>query len=269
MGGRVTSTLLPPPPKRPNTVQSVDRALDILETLAASKNGLALSELASRVILNASTCHHLLQTLLQRSYVEQDAETKRYALGNRILHLQYGRTQQIDMAAQALPILRELNETTGESTHLATLQVLDLVTLLKLESLHPVRVDNSLVGKTHAAHATATGKAILAFLPEGRLSALLRESGLRSFTDRTMTNLPQLRADLERVSRQGFAVDDEEFQPGVYCVGAPVRDHTGKVVASISVSMPVMRVTKDRIEEIIRLAKQAALRISERLGYSS
>jgi IclR family acetate operon transcriptional repressor len=255
VGGKSTSTLLPPPPKRPNTVQSVDRALDILETLAASKNGMALSDLAGRVTLNASTCHHLLQTLLQRSYVEQDAESKRYSLGNRILHLQYGRTQQIDMAAQALPILQELNDTTGESIHLATLQVLDLVTLLKLESLHPVRVDNSLVGKTHAAHATATGKAILAFLPEGRLAALLQEKGLRGFTDRT-------------VRRQGFAVDDEEFQPGVYCVGAPVRDHTGKVVASISVSMPVMRVTKDRIEEIIRLAKQASLRISERLGYS-
>lgn len=267
LGGEPTNVLSQP--KRSNTVQSVDRALDILETLAAAKNGLPLSDLAARVNLNASTCHHLVQTLLQRSYVEQDAETKRYALGNRILHLQYGRTQQIDLAAQALPILRQLNETTGEAIHLATLQGMDLVTLLKLESLHPVRVDNSPVGKTNAAHATATGKAILAFLPEAYVSALVQEKGLRRFTERGVTNLAQLLSDLERVRRVGFAVDDEEFQPGVYCVGVPVRDHTGKVAASISVSMPVMRVTRDRIEEISRLARQAALALSERVGYSS
>lgn len=254
--------------KRPNTVQSVDRALDIMEMLAASKNGLSLSDLSARVGLNASTCHHLLQTLLHRSYVEQDAETKKYALGNRVLHLQYGRTQQIDLAAQGLPVLRQVNEATGEAIHLATLQGLDMITLLKLESLHPVRVDHSPVGKINAAHATATGKAILAFLPEAHVLSLITERGLRPFTERTITRETELMADLERVRRQGFAVDDEEFQPGVYCVGAPVRDHTGKVVASISISLPVMRVTKDRVEEIARLARQSALHVSQRMGYT-
>lgn len=242
--------------------------MDLLETLASSKNGISLMELAARVSLNASTCHHLLQTMARRGYVEQDGDTKRYSLGNRILHLQYGRVQQIDLAAQALPVLKKVSETTGEAIHLATLQGMDLITLLKLESLYPVRVDNGAIGKSNAAHATATGKSILAFLDEAQITAMIQEKGLRPYTERTITSAPALMLDLEQVRRQGFALDDEEFQPGVYCVGAPVRDHTGKVIASISCSMPIMRVTRDRVEEIIQHMKEAALAISRRLGYS-
>jgi IclR family transcriptional regulator, acetate operon repressor len=253
--------------ERSNRVQSVDRALDIMETLVTSKNGLALMELAARVSLNTSTCHHLLQTLLLRGYVEQEPDTKRYALGNRILHLQYGRTQQIDLVAQAQPIVGRLNEATGEATHLAVLVGLDLVTLLKMESLLPVRVDDAPLGKTHAAHATATGKALLAFAPENQLRELLKNGELRRFTDRTIVKPELLMSDLENVRRQGFSVDDGEFQLGVYCVGAPVRDHAGKVVASVSSSMPALRVTKSRIDEVIKWTRDTALEISLRLGY--
>lgn len=254
---------------RSGTIQSVDRALDILEALARAQEALPLVTLAGEVGLNPSTCHHLLATLAQRGYVVQEPRTRYYCLGNQVLQLQHARVQQIDLASLVGPILRELNRSTGEAVHLAVLQARELVTVAKLESLHPIKVDNGFVGKSNAAHATATGKAILAYLPEVELDEMIAARGLHPFTRRTITDPGVLMAELERVRQSGYAVDDEEFQPGVICVGAPVRNHAGQVVASISISAPQMRLTsQDGVDHLARQAVAAAGQISAQLGYT-
>jgi IclR family acetate operon transcriptional repressor len=239
--------------------------MDLLETLSAARTGISLMEISAQTGLNISTCHHLLATLANRGYVIQDVRTKHYLLGNRILELQVGRGQQIDLIAEAGEVLRRLNEETREAVHLAVLQGGELFTLAKLDAFHAVKVDTGFIGKSNAAHATATGKAILAYLPAAKVEEINRSKGLARFTERTILEKEQLLEELSRVRQLGYAVDNEEFQPGVFCVGAPVRDHSGEVIASISCSVPLMRVPMVRITEP---TCSAAVRLSGRLGYS-
>lgn len=250
--------------RRPTLVQSVDRALDILECLSSAPDGLPLVGLAHATEINVSTCHHLLATMARRGYIMQDPISRYYLLGNEVLHLQMCRGANLNLLTEARPVLQALNRSTGEAVHLAVMQARELATLVKLESLHAVRVDSGLVGKSNAAHATATGKSILAFLGSDIVNAIIREKGLRAFTERTITDLAALEQELALVRERGYAIDDEEFQPGVYCVGAPIRNYTGEVVASISCSLPVSRLGQ---QEIVEQTLAAAMRLSDRLAY--
>ena len=253
-------------PKRANLIQSVDRALLILETLSQAREGIALNDIGERTGLNVSTCHHLLATLSQRGYVTREPGSKAYVLGNKIFELSAARARQIDVVAIASPVLRSLNEATREAVHLAAMQGRELITLARLDSRHAVGVDSGMVGKSGAAHATATGKAILAWLPEPEIRAIIAESGLQHYTDHTIDDLDDLFADLALVRRHGFAEDREEFQPDVYCVGCAIRDHSGGVIASLSVSIPTMRATEAHVADIRERVKQAALDVSQQLG---
>lgn len=256
------------PAGRGTTIQSVERALDLMEALGNAPDGMPLGQLSAQTGLHFSTCHHLLATLVLRGYVNQDPRTKHYLLGNQVLRLQHARVQQINLVTLANPFLRELNQATGEAVHLAVLQARELVTVAKLESQHAIKVDNGFVGKSNAAHATATGKAILAYLADGELAAIIDSKGLPQFTRRTITSVSALKEELERVRQLGYSTDDEEFQLGVFCVGAPVWDHTSQVLASISCSAPQMRVAnQEAIDRLIRLTRSIADRLSKELGF--
>jgi IclR family transcriptional regulator, acetate operon repressor len=247
-------------------VQSVSRALHLLELIADMGGQATLSELAKRAGLNVSTSHHLLATLVARGYVARSGARGGYYLGSKILQLSTARVRQAGLIDMAAPYLRKLNDETGETVHLATLQGEDLVTLTKLEAHHDVRVDEGTVGKSNAAHATATGKAILAWVPERQMLRVLAGKGMSRFTDNTITDISALIEELRHVRRSGFAVDREEFQPGVVCVGAAVRDHAGGVIGSISVSTPASRADDTHLETITGLLKQTARALSEEFG---
>jgi IclR family transcriptional regulator, acetate operon repressor len=249
-------------------IQSVDRALNILEMLAQSRQGLPLMQLSVQTGLNFSTCHHLLATMARRGYVSQDKHTKHYFLGNRIFGLSDGRTRQLDLLAYAKPALEELNRRTGEAVHLAVIEGGELVTLAKFDSLHAVKVDSGYVGKSKAVHATATGKAILAFLPEDSIYEVLAGNGLPRFTDKTICNVEGLKREFKAIREQGYSQDNEEFQSGVICFGAPIRDRGGKVVASASASLPTMRASDETLAQLRLLVPQCADMISKELGYA-
>jgi IclR family acetate operon transcriptional repressor len=252
--------------KRPRTIQSLDRALNLIDLLVAAKAGLPLNVLATRAGLNVSTCHHLLATLQARGYVSQNPRTRAYALGARITELSNARLKQFNLIDIAMPELERLNEVTSESVHLAVMQGRALVTLAKLNSRLPVGVGSDETGKSNAAHATATGKAILAWLPEIEIERVLADSGLLRFTEKTICIRPELIEDLRLVRRNGYALDDEEFQPGVVCVGSAIRDHAGAVIGSVSCSMPKMRAREKALTQVKSAVKHCATAISERLG---
>lgn len=254
------------PAREPRTIQSVDRALDLLDTLASASGELTLSDIAARTGLNASTCHHLLATLARRGYVGQTPPRGGYFLGPRITELSELRIKQFSLVDLAIPALKSLNETTKESVHLAVLQGRALVTLAKLDSLQPVRVASDDTAKANAAHATATGKAILAWLPEAEIARVIAETGLARFTEKTISSIAVLMEELRMVRRNGYALDDEEFQPGVFCIGTAVRDHAGAVIGSISCSMPKSRVDGVHDEQVKSAVKTCAEAISERFG---
>ncbi len=248
-----------------HSIQSVDRALYLLETIAEAGGEATLTDLANRTGLNISTCHHLLATLIQRGFAAKVPGRRLYALGARILHLSHA-CLQVDLPRRAQPFLEAINAATGETVHLAGLQGDTVITLSRREARHAVRVDSGQVGKLEAPHATSLGKAIMAWLPEEEMQRMVGQS-MKRFTDHTITDVPALVEDLRHVRRNGFAMDREEFLPGVICVGAAIRDQAGTVIGAISASTPTMRATPEHIdlmrEEIVSAARALSAQFGE------
>ncbi len=238
-----------PPRARANSdrhnIQSVDRALFLLETIAEAGGEATLTDLSNRTGLNISTCHHLLATLIQRGFATKVTGRRLYALGARILYLGHA-CLQVDLPRRAQPYLENINRVTGETVHLAALQGDHVVTLAVREATHAVRVGTARTGKVEAPHATSVGKAILAWLPEDEMKRILA-GGMKRYTDKTITDFPALLESLRAVRRNGVAIDREEFLPGVICVGAAIRDQAGTVIGAISASTPAMRASDKHV----------------------
>jgi IclR family acetate operon transcriptional repressor len=272
----VESSVQGHPPRKPapaiagerGSVQSVDRALTLLEALAQSAGGTSLTELAGRAGLNVSTCHHLLATLVKWGYVAK-VPGRRYALGARGLHLGQAFLKQVDLPRRAQPFVERISEDTGETVHLAVLQGDAIITLLKREGRHAVRVDTGALGASDAAHATATGKAMLAWLPEHEIRRVLAVQGMTRFTPNTITDAGAFIKELQLVRRHGHAVDREEFQPGVVCIGAAIRNHLGAVVGAISASAPTLRATDEHLARVRDGVMAAARALSAEFGERS
>jgi IclR family acetate operon transcriptional repressor len=228
------------------SIQSVDRALSLLEALAEAGGEASLTDLSRRTHLNVSTCHHLLSTLVNWGYVAKVPGRRSYALGARVLYLGHACLRQVDLPRRSQIYIDRINQATGESVHLAVLQADTIITLVKREARHAVRVDSGMIGRSDAPHATATGKAMIAWLPEDQIRRML-PTDLKRFTDNTIVDFEVLLEELRHVRRNGFAIDREEFQPGVICVGSAIRDHAGAVVGAISASAPAMRATEDHL----------------------
>jgi IclR family acetate operon transcriptional repressor len=228
-----------------HSIQSVDRALFLLETIAEAGGEATLTDLATRTGLNISTCHHLLATLIQRGFAAKVPGRRLYALGARIMYLSHA-CLQVDLPRRAQPYIDNINRATGETVHLAALQGDQVVTLAVREARHAVRVDTGGIGKLEAPHATSVGKAILAWLPEDEMRRILA-NGMKRFTDNTIIEFPALLEALRIVRRNGYAIDREEHLPGVICVGAAIRDQAGTVIGAISASTPLMRASEEHI----------------------
>jgi IclR family transcriptional regulator, acetate operon repressor len=240
----------PPMGRDKGGIQALDRAFLILDIIADAGGEAKLTEISTIAGLNVSTCHHLISTLYNWGYVARGAGSKTYVLGSRILHLSAACLRQVDLPRRAQNYVDRLNDQTLEAVQLAIMQGTSLATVLRRDARHAVRVDAGLGGKSNAAHATATGKAILAWLPPNELDRIVADKGLTAFTPNTIVSLDKLKEELRLTRRNGFAVDREEFQPGVICIGAAIRDHAGAVVGSISVSSPLFRATAEYLDQI-------------------
>lgn len=244
----------------------MDRALLLLDLIGQAGGEASLSALAERSGLNISTCHHLLATLCGRRYVAKLAGKRTYGLGSQVLHLSQVCMKHVDLPQRAQIHLERISAATGETVHVAVLHGDDLITIAQRQARHAVRVDTGGVGKAGAAHATATGKSILAWLPDDQIRRILAAKHMAAFTGNTITDPDLLIEELRHVRRNGFAMDREEFQPGVICVGAPIRDHTGAVIGSISASAPTMRATTDHLERMRAEVVAATRALSAELG---
>lgn len=255
--------------ERRNTsiVQSIDRALDILEVLANEEGPLRLTELSRRLSLHKSTTHRLLSSLIQRKYVDQDPETGKYRLGLKVFEIGSLVFNKMELRVEARPFLEELMQKTLETVHLVILDEGQAIYIDKVESPQKIRMYSE-IGKRTPLHCTSVGKALLAYLPEPELNRILRDLDYRRFTPNTITSAEELKEHLARVRSQGFAIDDAEHEEGIRCVAAPIFNYTGKVIATISVSGPTIRVTRERLNELIPIVMEVSQRISRRLGYN-
>lgn len=246
-------------------IQSVDRALSLLELLAAQNGPIALGEIAQAVGLNTSTCHHLISTLVARGFVLHAGRSRGYMLSSKLMELSELSGREFDLAEFVAPDLRALNEKLLESVQMAVLRGSSLVTQVRFGSHMPTHVEPDEIKKMRASHAAATGKAILAWLPETEIARVVAENGLTAFTENTITSLSGLIEELRLVRRTGFSVDDEELENDVVCFGAALRDGSGAVVGSISVSIPKVRATPEHRDYMARSVKQCARALSDRL----
>jgi DNA-binding IclR family transcriptional regulator len=248
--------------------KSLDRALTVLLEIAArGGRGMTLSECAGALGYSKPTTHRILQTLTRRDFLRLDEERGTFTLGVTNLRLGIEFLESIDLRREALPMLRALAESTGETAHLGRLSGTDVVYIEKVESSHAVRM-YSRVGDTMPAYSTGVGKAILAFLDEAELDRHL-PADLAPRTVNTITDRGALREELERTRERGFSFDDVENENGIRCTGAPIFDHSGRVQAAISVAGPATRMTVERLDELGPVVRAHADVVSSRAGFTA
>lgn len=254
----------PPREKPVAAVQSVDRALLVLEILG--KLGTAgVTEIATELGVHKSTVSRLITVLESRGFVEQLSDRGKYRLGFTIVRLAGSTSAHMDLAKQSQPICDQLAADTGETTNIAILDGDRIINIV--ESIGPAEVTlRSWVGQSCPAHATSSGKVLLAGLSPERVRELLDEQ-LPSYTSDTITTAATLVAELDDARRNGWAAVREELETGLNAVAAPVRDSGGKVIAALSVSGPSYRLDPARFGSVARITAAAADRISRRLGH--
>lgn len=197
--------------------------------------------------------------------VERNPRTGRYRLGIRVFELGGLVAQRMSLWEEALPFLEELVADTGETGHLAVLDNGEAIYIERVEARRALRIPAA-VGKGYPAHATNLGKVLLADLPFSEVERIAVERGLPAFTPRTITSLEGLAAELARIRERGYGVDDEEYDEGLRCIGAPVFDHTGQAVAAIGIGGPATRITPERVDDLAERVMRASAGLSRRLG---
>jgi DNA-binding IclR family transcriptional regulator len=249
------------------TVPSVGRALTVLEVLAESRNGYTLSDLGRRLGLPKSSLHTMLRTLGERGYVLRNPATHRFRLGLRLFTLANLALNELGLVEQASPLLRLLMERTRLTVHMAVRERGEAVLVEKIDPPGIPRLA-TWVGKRMDLHCTGVGKALLAYMPQNEFQLLVKNYGFTRYNENTITSIQRLRAECEQIRRVGHSSEDEEGEIGFRCVGAPVFDHTGNVVAAISVAGTTTQITVDNSAMYVDLVKQTGEDISQSLGYT-
>jgi DNA-binding IclR family transcriptional regulator len=246
-------------------LESADRVLRVLEVFGPTERALTLSEIADRMQLPKSSVHRLLATLSARRYVERDSLTHRYSLGIRLFEIGSNVIHGRGLHAAAHPVLEKLTMATGETCHLAVLHGTEAVYVYKLDGPSAIPMP-SRVGGRAPGHATSIGKVLLAWAdPDVRRQAFAQ--GLKRYARNTITDVKQLEAELALVYERGYATDLEEFEDGLCCVAAPVRDVTARVVAAVGVAAPCFRLTSSVLPGTVEAVIEAGEAISRQLGH--
>ena len=247
-------------------VQAVNNAIDILEFLGDAESELSISEIGAKFSLTRSNVNKLLVTLEHLGYVEHNRYTGNFRLGVKTFQISQAYINKLNLIEISIQVLTKIKEKTKESAYISVLRGGNVVYLNLIETDQAVRVLPR-IGNVGPAYATATGKAQLAYLPEKELNKLYSEK-LEKVTENTINNFTKLKEELALVREKGYAVDNEEYELGVKCVGVPVFDFMGKVIAGISISAPVERMSDDKIEnEIASVIVDAGKELSVKFGY--
>jgi len=247
-------------PRSPESVQSVDRALRLLEVLARSEAPMGIGEVAEMTGLPQGTAHRLLHSLQSRGYVRQDSSRK-YSVGTAALRL--GDAAQRSLARNARPHLSDLVAISGETANLAVLEGNDVVSVAQAPSPHTLRRFAE-VGRHVPPHSAAVGKVLLAAMPRERALGLLRRTGLPRRTDQTITELGAFARELDTVLNHGWAADEEEQEVGVRCLAVPIG-HGEDAVAAISLSGPAERFNGGREPGLVEAMGRVAQRFADEL----
>ncbi len=255
--------------KESYVIQSVTNALNLLEEFKGDRDELGVTELSNKLKLHKNNIFRLLATLESKGYIEQNKATENYRLGVKTLELGQTFINQLGLVRQAKPFLKEIAAECNEMAYIGTIRQNSVVYLDGEEANQTVKVANR-IGWRLPIHCTAIGKAQIAYSSQEELEKLGILNNMDKFTSNTIIDKGAFLKHLKEISKQGYAVDNEEYNLGVKCVGVPIRDYTGRVVGGISVSGPSFRMTDEVLKgKIIPIVKEIGQKVSKRLGYSS
>jgi len=247
-------------------VQAVSNAIDILELLGDRDHEMSITDIVTDLGLTRSNVNKLLATLEVLGYVEHNRYTGNFRLGVKTFQISQAYINKLNIIEISIQVLQQLKNDTGESAYISVLRDANVVYLNVIETDLAVRVMPR-IGNVGPAYATATGKAQLAYFEPAELEKLYTDDFLK-ITPNTIKNFDQLKEELELVKKQGYAIDNEEYELGVRCIGAPIKDFMGNVIAGISVSAPSERMKLEYIHEhIAPIVSDAARLLSKKFGY--
>jgi IclR family KDG regulon transcriptional repressor len=246
-------------------IQSVSKALDIIDCLSVEKEPLSASEVARRCDLSRPTAYRLLISLANKNFVVSPRDGH-FTLGPKFLSISKNLLDRYDLIEIAKPHMDQLSQLSGETVHLTILDGVEMLYIWKVDSQQSIRMHAS-IGTRNPVYSTATGKAVLASLPIAELQQVIRHIQFTSRTANTITTQEELIEALETVRHKKYAIDDLENEEGIRCVAAPIFGLSGKVVGGLSVSGPAYRLGMDRLIELSKYVIATAAKISHLSGY--
>ncbi len=248
-------------------LSSIKKALKILQIFSQESPELGVTEISKVLGVHKSSISRIIGTLASEGFLEKNSSNNKYHLGLKLLDLGNRVLNRFDLRDHATPFMEALAKKTGEIIHLSILDKNEIVYLDKKGEGQALTVGTK-VGGRNPAHASSMGKVLLAGIPRDDLMDVLSLGPLLPRTSSTITGIPELLKELEKVRKQGFALDNEESFPGIRCVAAPIFDRRGKVVASLSVTAPKQRMRQERMKEVKKLVIETSRSISRRIGMS-
>ncbi len=252
-------------PGQGERVKSAARVLDLVEAVAAHEAGLTFPALLQLSRIPKSSLHALLGVLTARGWLDLDEATRLYTLGVKVWENGQAYRKGRDLVREARPVMESIAGAINETVQLAQLDGTENVYLAKVDSTHPLRLQSE-VGARLSAHATGLGKAMLACLGDDEVRRRLGRNALPRMTPHTIVTADALIEELQRVRFWGFAVDDQEYTPGLFCVAVPIRDQRGDAVAAVSVSVPLLRLEMKTLATALARLAAGSLEIARRLG---
>lgn len=244
-----------------DAVKSLVKVVSILEAFSTSRRSMSLAEISAATGFPRSTAHRLAASLRDVGLLDQDGHRDRYRLGIKLFELGNTVLANMDLHREARPVVDALSQVSGHLVHLAVFDGQQAIVI------HRVSADSGTpltLIEAAPVHCTSVGKAILAFQPAARIDAVIA-GGLKRFTDTTITNGRKLKSELRLIRTRGYAVDEGEHQPGILCIGAPIHDRAGRVVAGLSISGPARRLNKDQVGELAKVVVHHARLVAAKL----
>ena len=243
-------------------VQSIERAFDIIEAVATSKNSAVLTEIAEKTGLHKSTAYRIISTLLKRGYLKKN-EDGTYKIGLKLIEAASYYIDSLQLQTEVRPYIAQITAKFGLTSHLEGDKV---VYIEKMDIFSNIKL-YSQIGLRMPAYCSSLGKCLLANFSNTQLRSIMGQTEFTRFTHNTITTIEALQKEIDTVRQQGWAIDNEEFETGHRCIGAPVYDYRGDIIAAISASGNTSILTDARIPEIAEYLKQTAAEISQNMGY--
>lgn len=247
-------------------VQSVDRALSILEVLSDYEDGLGITEISEKVDLHKSTVYRLLATLTYKGYIKQNPSTSKYSLSLKLFELGNKKVEKMDLVSVAEPYLRELMEKTNEVIHLGVRDEADIVYVSKVEPQKSMKMYTR-IGMRKPMYCTAMGKAMMSQMTEEEVQKIWSASDIQKLTDNTIVDFGKFKENLKDINMAGYAMDNQEVEEGIRCLGAVIKDYRSRVCGAVSISSSIISLTEDKIDYFSKIILEYTEKISKELGY--